>query len=1042
MSKKWITGGRGKCAIFALALLGPNVGAHADDLLGALLRQTGQQLLQGVQPPAPPHTPTTVTRRTEGRNAQPANAGEGPSFSCTRKLRPAEKAICASAELARLDRKLAEAYTAAWTAADDQGRAALKGDQREWLARRASCGTDPDCIGRMLKERTAALFAQSGRVPQEPGSTVSEQSPAQSPAPGAAKEGNAQTPADDAAATARGSPTPFQDAPPADYRTLLAMMMDFRPDDYRNDDFALYWYGWNLRSGDAECNAAKQSWKDPATRPQFVRDTRQRLDAVLAKATRAPSTRTLKLSIVANGVDSGYDRASGKITLLPELMRRASQDQKLAWSPENAVLQFVPVSVDHCSFGSSMLSIKMIGGLAVSLGKLKALHVPLAAPDFNARLRATQGGSDHNSGFAFRIDLVAKVGISETGLDGRVVSGRAVDLVNGSVMADYDGASVTDHDASGPTSPSSSASSEAMMPATTLVRLAAVRFAPKLIDEEFIENMTLRQIRDDQEAYSNARRSGFSEAGATKHQFVFSATEVADRSAEFIMPSLVPKMRDTIAKVAAKAPTRFWGEQSLGAPHYDHARQMVTFDCCYVRDSRIPGDFDMIMPSGLEGMGVNMTSPKNAASADSSFKDRALYGFPMVSDPPEFGPGAPVPESLRRLSEFIRAARLMLPSQFPGLLLGLDRVLEIKEIPLDALRMETAMKQLEQRGSNYGSFHSTIKFTLERIVDSPDKRYLVALAHLDSVALAGPDGTKLAELPLESFPLAADRWNQVAGAASKAAENAAKVKAEQARAEAEGAAKASTAAASAVEKARSAVEEAAQGVLQGPYGPDVIGIRLGMTFDEADAIIRKHMDIGWVITNPATPMGKQSDPNIPEISSIRGYFSRDRNEVIVLLDMPPEAAGRVLGVTRRFNVALGTSDSDIEAALVQKYGKPREKVSSPSTIWKWGGENGACSSPVGGMPREPSIVEGPQPTGGGSASTIGYMSVYRFVFGQVGGRIPDLATWAGCGPTIQVSRNADRIDLALTDSRLYAAFLAHELSRNVKQSQIANPMKF
>jgi hypothetical protein len=419
-----------------------------------------------------------------------------------------------------------------------------------------------------------------------------------------------------------------------------------------------------------------------------------------------------------------------------------------------------------------------------------------------------------------------------------------------------------------------------------------------------------------------------------------------------------------------------------------------------------------------------------------------MYGFAMVGDPPEFGPGAPVPQPVRQLSEFVRAARLVLPSQFPALVLGLDRVLEIKEIPLEPSRMEAVMKRLEQHASVNDSVHSRVAFTLEKVVDSPDKRYLIMLAHVDSVTLLSPDDTVLAELPLDSFPLAADRWSQVVGTASKAAEDAAKVKAEQARSEAERIAKANADATSALEKARAGVEDAAQGALRGPYGPDVVGIRLGMTFEEADAIIRKHMDVGWVIINPATPMSKQTDPNIPDISSLRGYFSRDRNEAIVLLDMPPEAAGRVLGVTRDFNVALGTGDSDIETALVQKYGKPSKKVASPSTIWRWGGESGACSSPVGGMPRKPAIVEGPQPEGGGSVSMVESMSIYRFVFGQSGGRIPDLAAWAGCGPTIQVSRNSGRIDLALTDSRLYAAFLAQELRKNVEQAGVSHPIKF
>lgn len=1018
-------------AILALGAITSAV--SADDFFSQFQRQLGQVLMQGAPPPpVRRHSNSARSSPNEGASApMPPDVGSGPSFSCSHVTKATEKAICASPKLSRLDLDLAEAFTEVWTAANDQQRADLKSKQRTWLAERARCGRDPGCIGQMMKQRTAELFALSETIRAESGAPA----PAASPSSGEAGNGQEQP-----NAIARGEPlreTLFKGAPSADYRTLLAMMIDFRPDDYRSDDFAVYWYGWNLHSADIECTNARNAWRNVATREAFVRDVRSKLDDVLSRATKAPSTRPLRLSIRVEASQNGYDATAQKLTLNPLLLRAASQDQEFHWSRDNAFLAFAPVSVDHCYIAQSMLATQMLHGLSVSLDLARIPEITLNPSDVEDRVRGAQIGKQ-NSGLNFKIDLTANVGISDTGIKGHILAASVSDPVNGSVLANVDGDQLTRQDKDEQTPSSAPRNSEVGVPAlNTLIDLVALRFKPDLISQAAIEEMTLRQIRSDQNSYQEVRRSGATGyGGGHDHQFVFSAAEVADRSAEFVMPSLVPKMRAAVAQIAAKAPTRFWTEQSLGPPQYDHARQVVTFNCCYARDTRISGEFEMLTPGGTEGVGANMSKPAATSTAGANVHARATYGF-MLGDAPEYAPNVPIPERYRGTTELTRLGRSILPTQFPNVVLGLDRVLEIKEIHVDPTTIEAAMKRLEQHASVNDSIHSRIAFTVEDVIDSPDKRYLIVLAHLDLVTLLAPDDTVLAEVPVDSFPLAADRWNQLTSAAANAAEDAARTKSEQTKAEAERSAKANADAAAAVEQGRASVEAAAERALERPYGPDIVGVQLGMTFEDADAIIRKAMNVHWVLTNPATPFGQRD----ADLTSLRGYFNEDHSESIALLDMPPEAGGRVLGITRVFTVAHGTSNENIEAALVKKYGNPDRKEVNPSPIWRWGHDGGPCGVPVWGVASGIHIIEGPQPTGGSLPLSPDEMGVYRFSF-PTGGDTPELAVWADCGPSVEVSRNGDRIRVVLADNRLYAAFLAHELRKNVEETQTSHPIKF
>ena len=72
-------------------------------------------------------------------------AQEGPTFDCANAEHEAETAICENAELAALDRRLAETYSAALDAAEgldagaEEAVAELKAYQRGWIGGRDDC---------------------------------------------------------------------------------------------------------------------------------------------------------------------------------------------------------------------------------------------------------------------------------------------------------------------------------------------------------------------------------------------------------------------------------------------------------------------------------------------------------------------------------------------------------------------------------------------------------------------------------------------------------------------------------------------------------------------------------------------------------------------------------------------------------------------------------------------------------------------------------------------------------------------------------------
>jgi hypothetical protein len=111
-----------------------------------------------------------------------------------------------------------------------------------------------------------------------------------------------------------------------------------------------------------------------------------------------------------------------------------------------------------------------------------------------------------------------------------------------------------------------------------------------------------------------------------------------------------------------------------------------------------------------------------------------------------------------------------------------------------------------------------------------------------------------------------------------------------------------------------------------------------MSFEDADKIIRGHMKVGRVLEADRAWQSKAATGNIDPYTSGRLYESQDGNELIILLDEPPAAPHRVLGLVRRVSFSKGkVSPTAMYTELEKKYGKASDSDSSGrSQLWVQG----------------------------------------------------------------------------------------------------------
>jgi len=117
--------------------------------------------------------PVTVTRLLEEDTPPATDSGDtaaGPAFDCSKPLAGSiEELICRDADLARLDRQLAEVFIAATAKAGNEHPPLLKAEQRGWIKGRNDCWKSDDprtCTEASYHQRISELQARYRLVPQ------------------------------------------------------------------------------------------------------------------------------------------------------------------------------------------------------------------------------------------------------------------------------------------------------------------------------------------------------------------------------------------------------------------------------------------------------------------------------------------------------------------------------------------------------------------------------------------------------------------------------------------------------------------------------------------------------------------------------------------------------------------------------------------------------------------------------------------------------------------------------------------------------------
>ena len=234
----------------------------------------------------------------------------------------------------------------------------------------------------------------------------------------------------------------------------------------------------------------------------------------------------------------------------------------------------------------------------------------------------------------------------------------------------------------------------------------------------------------------------------------------------------------------------------------------------------------------------------------------------------------------------------------------------------------------------------------------------------------------------------------------------------------------------------------------GPYGLDLVGVRLGMSFEDAEQAIRNHMKVGRVLQGRRAFDAIEKSGQIKPLDSGELFISADENDMIAILDEPPSAAGRVMAAWRRVLTPAGSVDpTKIYAGLEKKYGKPGKFPQYPQSWYRLTGS--ACTGLYGethsdliaetwyqdGQPMTPPLAHNLQ---------LKAPPMPNFLFDPLAERSK---MGAQCGPFMQVyllgprehgETEPDELDMTLTDIGPYLK--AYAESRAKLQAEPAAPM--
>ena len=91
-------------------------------------------------------------------------APQGPSFACAHAVMADEQAICHSAALSAMDRRLGIMFTAIQHCSGMGSRDVNNSDQGHWLRRRHACGANHTCLAQAYRARLAVMAPRAAKA--------------------------------------------------------------------------------------------------------------------------------------------------------------------------------------------------------------------------------------------------------------------------------------------------------------------------------------------------------------------------------------------------------------------------------------------------------------------------------------------------------------------------------------------------------------------------------------------------------------------------------------------------------------------------------------------------------------------------------------------------------------------------------------------------------------------------------------------------------------------------------------------------------------
>ena len=215
---------------------------------------------------------------------------------------------------------------------------------------------------------------------------------------------------------------------------------------------------------------------------------------------------------------------------------------------------------------------------------------------------------------------------------------------------------------------------------------------------------------------------------------------------------------------------------------------------------------------------------------------------------------------------------------------------------------------------------------------------------------------------------------------------------------------------------------------QQTFPADIIGLRLDMPFEEADAIIRSHMSVGQVFEAKRQPL---PDPNlVVPYSSGRLYVSDDGMEFIQVYDEPPAAASRIKAAIRWVHRPEGSMSPDAAlAALKKKYGEPSSLSGGAKPYFVWGNNANDHRCDPG---RSANRSANWQPADQASSALVLPKEVNIRSLPAIGLQISTSQQIGGCGVTIAArldNGKTDQMTVWLADQDAYANTLLESKKR-------------